>query len=104
MLRRKGLLKRGADDPASVTEASLMLLAASPAGTLLVNLEDLWGETRQQNTPGTGPRQRPNWRRRSRYSLEEIIRNETVAETLGRVSERRKAGVKSRAVGKRRKC
>jgi len=90
MLRRKGLLEAGADDPASVTEASLMLLAASPAGTLLVNLEDLWGETRQQNTPGTGPRERPNWRRRSRYSLEEIIRNETVAKTLARVAEGRK--------------
>jgi 4-alpha-glucanotransferase len=90
LLRRKGLLAAGADDPASITEASLMLLAASRAGTLLVSLEDLWGETRQQNTPGTGPRQRPNWRRRSRYRLEEIIRNKTVAKILARISERRK--------------
>lgn len=90
LLRRKGLLAAGANDPASVTEASLMLLADSRAGTLLVSLEDLWGETRQQNTPGTGPRQRPNWRRRSRYRLEEIIRNKTVAQILARISERRK--------------
>ncbi len=90
VLRRKGLLAAGADDPASVTEASLLLLAASRAGTLLVSLEDLWGETRQQNTPGTGPRERPNWRRRSRYSLEEIIQSKTVAEILARISQRRR--------------
>jgi len=90
VLRRKGFLRRGADDPASITEASLMHLAASSAGTLLVNLEDLWGETRQQNTPGTGPTQRPNWRRRSRYRLEEIVADKSVAETLARVSERRR--------------
>jgi len=35
-----------------------------------VNLEDLWGESRPQNVPGTGP-ELPNWRGRVRFTLEE---------------------------------
>ena len=96
LLRREGFLKQGAESPAAITEASLAFLAAGRSAALVVGLEDLWGETQQQNTPGTGPRERPNWRHRARYSLEEIATMKTLAETLTRISEARKPGAKSR--------
>jgi len=49
----------------------LAWLARSPARLVLVNLEDVWGETEPQNTPGTGS-ERPNWRRKIACSLEEL--------------------------------
>lgn len=52
-------------------EACVKLLATSRASLLLLNLEDLWLETRPQNTPGTID-ERPNWRRRLKLSLEEL--------------------------------
>jgi 4-alpha-glucanotransferase len=39
---------------------------------VIVNIENLWLETEPQNVPGTLDHQHPNWRRRARYSLEEI--------------------------------
>jgi 4-alpha-glucanotransferase len=50
----------------SMLHAWLAQLAASPARIVLVNVEDLWLETAQQNVPGTW-RERPNWRRKVRY-------------------------------------
>ena len=47
-------------------------LARGQAGIVLMNLEDLWGETAPQNLPGTS-HDRPNWRRKLRYSIEEIF-------------------------------
>ncbi|HNQ87545.1 MAG TPA: 4-alpha-glucanotransferase [Verrucomicrobiota bacterium] len=44
-------------------------LAASRARWVLLNLEDLWGETMPQNTPGTSL-ERVNWRRKAQFSLE----------------------------------
>jgi len=64
-------------------------LAASPARMVLVNLEDLWGETEPQNVPGTHL-ERPNWRRKARYSFEEFSARPEVAETLRRVDELRR--------------
>ena len=37
----------------------------------MVNLEDLWYEKQPQNVPGTCE-ERPNWKRKSRYSLNQI--------------------------------
>ncbi|MGH7481894.1 MAG: 4-alpha-glucanotransferase, partial [Longimicrobiales bacterium] len=68
-LRRDGLLTD--DTPAHALLALLRRLAAGPAEIVLVNLEDLWGETRPHNIPGTW-RERPNWRRRARLSLSEF--------------------------------
>lgn len=51
-------------------EASLDLLARSEAHTALINVEDLWLETRRQNLPGT--QGGTNWRRKARHSLEEL--------------------------------
>jgi 4-alpha-glucanotransferase len=63
-------------------------VAASAADVVLVNLEDLWLETRPQNVPGTW-RERPNWRRKARYPLEAFTRLPAVCEPLRRVNNLR---------------
>jgi 4-alpha-glucanotransferase len=63
-------------------------LADSQAEIVLLNLEDLWGETRPQNIPATGA-ERPNWRRRVRPSLEQIRKMSALAEELSNVFAQR---------------
>ena len=46
-------------------------LASTPSMLLLLNQEDLTKETEQQNLPGT-TWQYPNWKRKMRYSIEEL--------------------------------
>src|SRR4030081_1589331 len=73
-LVREGLLARpkpGVDPEAEVLGAWLAFLARSDARGVLVFLEDLWGETRSQNIPGT-VNEHPNWRRRIPHPLEAI--------------------------------
>jgi 4-alpha-glucanotransferase len=64
-------------------------LAASPARMVLINLEDLWGETEPQNVPGTHM-ERPNWRRKARYTFEEFSRKPEVVDALRRMDRIRK--------------
>jgi 4-alpha-glucanotransferase len=64
--------------------ACLEALARSPAWLLSVNLEDLWGEEEPQNVPGTAL-ERPNWKRKSRLSLEEIRNSAPVGRMLHRI-------------------
>jgi 4-alpha-glucanotransferase len=64
--------------------AASQSLADSMANIVLVNLEDLWGEVLPQNVPATN-KERPNWRRRIRPSIEQIRRNKDVAEELAHV-------------------
>jgi 4-alpha-glucanotransferase len=47
-------------------------LARSAAKRVLVNLEDLWLETRPQNVPGTTGDQHPNWQRRAVHGLDDF--------------------------------
>ena len=68
-LRDQGLLGPSADDAGSVLRATWDWLAASPAGVLLLNVEDFWLETEPQNTPNTYL-ERPNWRRKLRRPFE----------------------------------
>jgi 4-alpha-glucanotransferase len=70
-LRAAGHLTETAD-VASVLRACHAFLGHSAAGVVLVNLEDLWVETEPQNVPSSTGEQRPNWRRKARYSFEEI--------------------------------
>lgn len=70
---------------------ALCVLAASRARILMVSLEDLWLERRPQNVPGTS-RERPNWRRRARYSLEQFTRMKPVLETLREIKNLRGLG------------
>lgn len=55
----------GAASAAQFADAAIAALAASPAGLVLIPVEDLVGEAEQPNIPGT-VRQHPNWRRRYR--------------------------------------
>lgn len=88
-LRRRNLLANDTFDTEAVLEACLALLASSPAPVVLVNLEDLWQETQPQNTPGTWT-ERPNWRRRARYSLEEFSELPAVLRILRTVDRARR--------------
>ena len=74
---------------ASVLRRLLEGLAASPARMVLVNLEDLWGEIEPQNVPGTHM-ERPNWRRKARYTFEEFSQKPEVVDVLRRVDRIRK--------------
>ncbi len=56
-------------------------IAASEARLVLINLEDLWLETRPQNIPSVS-NERPNWRRKARYRLDEIMTLPEVIEAL----------------------
>ncbi len=69
-LRSKGRLG-DTEDVKAVLRACLCYLAAGDARIVLVNLEDLWLETRAQNVPSTSG-ECPNWRNKSRYSFEQF--------------------------------
>ena len=74
-------------DRATLTEL-LRWLAASDAETVLINLEDLWLETRPQNIPSTGP-ERPNWKRKAALPWSEFTRDPDVLSVLREVGRLR---------------
>ncbi len=78
-----------AEDVGSVLRALLRFLAASPAGLVLVNLEDLWLETQPQNVPGTW-REEPNWRRKAALEIERFTADPEILEILRDVDAQRK--------------
>ncbi|WP_028989508.1 4-alpha-glucanotransferase [Thermithiobacillus tepidarius DSM 3134] len=77
-LQREGLLPEGlSTDPRSVpavtpefARAVHVYLARSPAQVMLVQLEDVFGQSEQVNLPGTTD-QHPNWRRKLTVGLEQ---------------------------------
>ena len=69
-------------------KAALGYLAKSPAYALLVNLEDLWGETHPQNIPGTQTQR--NWTHKARYSFEEFSQSRQVLNTFSHINAVRK--------------
>jgi 4-alpha-glucanotransferase len=79
------------DDRAAghVMTALLEWIAASDAAVHVVNLEDLWLETRPQNVPGTTS-ERPNWKRRADHDVASLIASVDVAATLVRIDARRR--------------
>jgi 4-alpha-glucanotransferase len=91
-LRRRGWLE-GVEGAAVSDEdmlaACLSELAASEAREVIVNLEDLWLETRPQNVPGTVD-EYPNWRRAARHPLERIRRLPQVVGTLRHIDALRR--------------
>jgi alpha-1,4-glucan:alpha-1,4-glucan 6-glycosyltransferase/4-alpha-glucanotransferase len=74
--------------PDAVLNAVHVFLADSEAGLVMVQLEDLLGESLAVNLPGTST-ERANWSRRSRLSLEELASSTTLAKALAPLSERR---------------
>jgi 4-alpha-glucanotransferase len=88
-LRKRGRLPRESSGEDDLQRALTAYLGASRAGTVLVNLEDLWGETAPQNVPGT-TRERVNWRRRARLSLEQMKADPNVLAALAELNRIRK--------------
>jgi 4-alpha-glucanotransferase len=66
---------------AAVFRGCAACLGRSNAGLVLLNLEDLWGETQSQNTPGTST-ERKNWVRKLPYSLEQIQKSKRLQRLL----------------------
>src|SRR5690606_15409074 len=100
MARAVELAETGNFDPLRQGEAAdwkamlfacLEQLAQGDAAIVLVNLEDLWGETRPQNTPGTFL-ERPNWRLRAVRRFEEFSADPEILELLRRIDALRRAG------------
>lgn len=81
--------------PDAALDALLDWLAAQPAAVALLALEDLWLEDRPQNVPGTGPDQRPNWRRRFRHPFPDVLRRRDVSSRLERFAAAHARGVRS---------
>jgi 4-alpha-glucanotransferase len=89
VLAGAGLLRTGeADDERAVLGALLEWLGASASRLVVVNLEDVWGELRPQNVPGTSDR--PNFRRRAAWSLERLRDSEAALAMLRRVDAARR--------------
>jgi 4-alpha-glucanotransferase len=88
-LRRKGWLKESGSNTFSALTACFSFLADSRARTVLVNLEDLWLETKPQNVPSTGE-EHPNWRRKALHGFEEFCQMPQVVDTLLNINELRK--------------
>jgi 4-alpha-glucanotransferase len=96
-LRAKSLVDDSVTDVEGILEGCLAMLGSSPAPALLVGLEDLWGETQPQNTPGTF-KERANWQRKAKYTFEEFSQLPQVQRLLHRVAEsRRQAAAEMRA-------
>lgn len=89
-LRAHGWLEEEEPEPLAVLRAWLCYLANGNADLVLVNLEDLWLEPLPQNVPGTWE-ERPNWKRKAQFSLEQIHQMDTVAEILKTIDQLRKA-------------
>lgn len=90
-LRNKGFLGGIDSGTRAVLKACLAYLSASRARVVLVNLEDLWLETRSQNVPGIGDKF-PSWRRKARYGLEEFFQMKEVRDTLKEIKRLRRQG------------
>jgi 4-alpha-glucanotransferase len=72
----------------NVFQGCIEFLGRSNASVVLVNLEDLWNETQPQNVPAT-TKERPNWRRRLRYSIEQMRDSRHIQKILNRLGETR---------------
>ena len=66
--------------------AFIGFLVSTPAKLVVLNQEDLFLEMNQQNLPGTTD-QYPNWKRKMRYSLEDLARIPEAREMADRYRE-----------------
>jgi 4-alpha-glucanotransferase len=80
-LTRRGRLAKDDRELASLLRATLEWLAGTSANIVMINLEDLWLEIFPQNVPATS-RERPNWRRKTAYTLEQITKSRAFRELL----------------------
>jgi 4-alpha-glucanotransferase len=82
--KQRAVMRKALGNSKPEIRKSLEFLSNSMANIVLVNLEDLWGEVLPQNVPATS-KERPNWRRRIRPSIEQIRRMGNVVEELSHV-------------------
>lgn len=92
-LHRLGMLDTGQSSAADALKACLSYLAASNAGIMIVNLEDLWLEKEPQNVPGVNGYL--NWRRKARYPLDDITRLPGITEVLQEINRLRSGSLYS---------
>jgi 4-alpha-glucanotransferase len=93
-LQQRGRLPEADEpEPEMVLRACLADIASLGPETLLVTLEDLWGELEPQNVPGTSGEHAVNWRRRARHSLEQMFDLPGVRETLLHINGLRQQGM-----------
>jgi len=71
-----------------VLRCTLEWLGKQKARYMLVNLEDLWLETRQPNVPGIGAAY-PSWRHRAALTLEQLSNSPDISDLLGIVRRSR---------------
>jgi len=79
----------GSTDAVAVIGSLLEALGRSDAPVVLANVEDVWGEIRPHNVPGTG-QERPNWRRRTARPLEDILHDGDVTAVWTRLRAARR--------------
>ena len=79
----------GEAPPAGFIAAVHAFAAAAPSALLLVQAEDLAGETAAVNLPGTD-RERPNWRRRLPLPVAALLATPAARATLAALSDRRR--------------
>ena len=72
----------------AIVDALHSFLAASDTDIALVNVEDLWLERAPQNMPGTSL-ERPNWRRKTKYAVEEMGDTASIDERLTALTDLR---------------
>jgi 4-alpha-glucanotransferase len=92
LVQRGRLPAAGEPGSGDVLRASLDELAEGDVETVLVNIEDLWGELEPQNVPGTSGADALNWRRRARHELEQMFELAEVRDTLRHIDGLRKRG------------
>ncbi|MDP2916964.1 MAG: 4-alpha-glucanotransferase [Dehalococcoidia bacterium] len=93
-LQQTGLLKSTSPDIHAILAATLKLLGSSAAAAIIINLEDLWLETKPQNIPGTVKPE--NWRRKACYSLEEFSSSALLRDRLAEIDRARKGDKSSK--------
>jgi 4-alpha-glucanotransferase len=93
-LQQRGRLPADEEpDGETVLRACLADLASLDTETVLVTLEDLWGELEPQNVPGTSGEHAVNWRRRARHGLEQMFDLPGVRDTLLHIDGLRQQGM-----------
>jgi 4-alpha-glucanotransferase len=78
----------GTDGLQDTRNGILAWMARSDASVAIVNVDDLWGEERRQNVPGTDT-ERPNWRARHALTIEQIATDTSILSLLEHLRELR---------------
>lgn len=82
-LQKQKFLKTRKPNAREVLQALLAWLRTGKAELTLVTMEDLWLEMRPQNVPGTSS-ERPNWRRKAKLSLDQIVNDARLRKLIPR--------------------